>query len=144
MLGNIEQFVSTAVKTNIQDPFQRISAAVGKEKIADKGGVLVAETLKEGALLPLRNIAQISNWTAKTMLGVLGGIFKTGLAATSLIPIPLPGGFKNLAEVRGALNATSETIRLKAQGRPESFQEIFARIRGVRDDAEARATGQTA
>lgn len=144
MAGKLESFVHTAVKTNITDPFHRISSAVGKEKPLDKGGVMIAETLKEGAVLPLRNIAQISNWTAKKMLGVVGGIFTTGLAATSLIPIPLPGGFKNIAEVRGALHATKETIRLKAEGRTESFQEIFARIRGVRDDAEARATGQAA
>lgn len=141
MAGSIERIVSTAYKTNISDPFSRISAAVSRETFSNKGGVLVAETLKEGALLPLRNIAQISQWTAKSVLGVMGGILKTGLMAATLIPVPLPGGFKNIAEVRGALSAASDTIRLKAEGRPESFKEIFARIRGVRNDAEAHATG---
>jgi hypothetical protein len=136
-------FINTAfdvLKKNTVDPVKRINSETQNAKLFDKPGTMVAETIKEGLVrLPLENIARISNWTGKAIFSLIGKTLKTGLAAATLMPLPFPGGINSIADARGRMHALGETIRLKSQGNPESFKELFARIRGVRDDARNHA-----
>lgn len=144
MAGNIEKFVGEATRINVKDPLKRISdAGKGGTDVFDKASSVVGETAKEFALLPLRNVSAISNMIWKKSFSVLGSVLKTGAQAALLIPLPLPGGLRNAADIRGSVTALRQSIDIKAQGRSqESFSELFAKIRGVRNDAEKRATGQ--
>lgn len=145
MAGNVEKFVGEAARINVADPLKRISAAgKGGSDVFDKASSVVGETAKELALLPLRNVGAISSLIWKKSFSVLGSALKTGTLATLLIPLPLPGGMRNAADIRGSVTALRQSIDIKAQGRSqESFKELFAKIRGVRNDAEKNATGQT-
>jgi hypothetical protein len=141
---NSEKGLSELGRINVTDPLKRISDArkSGKD-IFDKTSSVVGETAKELSLLPLRNIGAISNLIWKKSFSVLGSVLKTGGQAAMLIPLPLPGGMKNFADVRGSATALRKAIDMKAQGNnPESFRDLFDRIRGVRNDAEKRATAQ--
>lgn len=143
MAGNIEKFVGEATRINVKDPMKRISAAgKGGSDVFDKASSVVGETAKEFALLPLRNVGAISNMIWRKSFSVLGSVLKTGAQAALLIPLPLPGGMRNAADVRGSVTALRQTIDMKAEGRSqESFTELFAKIRGVRNEAEKNATG---
>lgn len=146
MAGTFERGFDKAIDINIKQPFGRIKNAVKGQKDF-VGGVStgVGEFVKEAALLPFQNIGVISSYALKKMAGVLGGTMKLGLQGLSLIPLPLPGG-KNgtsIADLRGRATAFREAIDVKAHGSPEKFADILARIRGVRDDAAKRATGNT-
>ncbi len=144
MAGSIEKFVGEALRINVKDPVKRISVA-GKRgsDVFDKASSVVGETAKEFALLPLRNVGAISDMIWKKSFSVLGSVLKTGAQAALLIPLPLPGGLRNAADVRGSVTALRQAIDMKAEGRSqESFTELFAKIRGVRNDAEKHATGQ--
>lgn len=132
------------VKKNTVDPFKRIS-----EKTKNAGynpGTPVAEFLYEGLIrLPAENILRISSWTTRKIFSLLGSTLKTGLLAASLIPLPLPGG-KSIADIGGDLRGYKETLFQKVRGNPGSFSEIYANIRGIRNNAEKSAIdgGKTA
>ncbi len=146
MAGNVEKFIGEATRINVKDPLKRISAA-GKSgtDVFDKASSVVGETAKELSLLPLRNVGAISSLIWKKSFSVLGSTLKLGGQATMLIPLPLPGGMRNAAEVRGSVVSLRKAIDIKAQGtNSESFKDLFDRIRGVRNDAEKHATGQAA
>lgn len=144
MARNVEKFIGEATRINVKDPLKRISdAGKGGTDVFDKASSVVGETAKEFALLPLRHVGAISNLIWKKSFSVLGSVLKTGAQAALLIPLPLPGGMRNAADVRGSVTALRQTIDMKADGRSqESFTELFAKIRGVRNDAEKHATGQ--
>jgi hypothetical protein len=132
--------VFDVLKKNTVDPVKRVSAKTNSASFFDKPGTMVAETLKEGLIrLPAENILRISSWTTRKIFSLLGSTLKTGLLAATLIPLPLPGG-KSVADIRGDLRGYKEALFQKARGNPGSFGEIFANIRGIRKDAEARAT----
>ena len=146
MAGGIERAVGEAARINVTDPLKRISnAGKGGKDMFDKTSSVVGETLKEGALLPVRNAAAISKYIWKKSFSVLGSVLKTGAQAAMLIPLPLPGGMRNAADIRGSVVAVRQAISIKSQGQsPESFGQLVQRIRGVRDNAEKTATGQAA
>lgn len=146
MAGHIEKFVGEAARINVTDPLKRLSTAgKGGKDVFDTASSFVGETAKEFALLPLRNVGAISHLIWKKSFSVLGSVLKTGAQAALLIPLPLPGGMRNAADIRGSVTALRQSIDIKAQGRsPESFSELFAKIRGVRNDTEKRTTGQAA
>ncbi len=129
------------VLPNTRDPFKRITEKTNQADFFGKPGTLVAETLKEGLVrLPIENILRISQWSAKKILSLLGSTLKMGLKAATLIPLPLPGGMKSVAELGGDVRSAKETFEEMARGNPGSFRQIFDRIRGVRQHAEQRAT----
>ncbi len=144
MSANIEKLVGEATRINVTDPLKRISdAGKGGKDMFDKTSSVVGETVKEAALLPVRNAAAISKYIWKKSFSVLGSMLKTGAQAAMLIPLPLPGGMRNAADVRGSVVAVRQAVSIKSQGQsPESFGELVQRIRGVRDTAEQTAMGQ--
>lgn len=146
MATHFEKFIGEAVRINAKDPLARISAAGKNGKdIFDKTSSVVGETAKEIALLPLRNIGAISSLIWKKSFSVLGSALKTGAQLGMLIPLPLPAGMRNAADIRGSVTAFREAISIKAQGNaPETFSDLFARIRGVRNNAEQKALGLAA
>ncbi len=140
-MAGIEKLAGEAYRINVKDPLKRISdAGKGGKDVFDKASSTVGETVKEIALLPFSNISAISNYIWKKSFSVLGSTLKLGAQAAMLIPLPLPGGMRNAADVRGSVTALRQAIDVKAQGKSrESFAELFTRIRGVRDDAEKQA-----
>ena len=102
-------------------------------------GTPVGAILKESVRLPLENIGHISNWTGKQIFRLLGKTLKLSANAAMLVPLPIPG-VSNLASIRGRMNAVVQAFQEKTRGNPETFGQIFDRIRGIRNNAEARAT----
>ncbi len=124
-------------KMNTVDPFKRISAKVGAADVWSKPGMLVAEGLKEGLVeVPVRNIVKITSLTAGAVFKLLGKTAKLGLSAAMLIPLPVIGSG---AQLKGSADAFKHTIELKARGNTENFKDLYAKIRGVRDEAKAQA-----
>jgi hypothetical protein len=142
-MASLEKFVGEATRINVTDPLKRISAAgKGGNDVIGAASNVVGETVKEFSLLPLRNVGAISSYIWKKSFSVLGSVLKTGAQAAMLVPIPLPmpGGARNIAEVRGNVTAFRRALDLKATGTtPESFREVFDRVRGIRNDAESRS-----
>ncbi len=146
MAGEFSRGLDKAVDINIKQPFNRIKNDVRNSKdfvsgISDGIGGFFLEAAK----LPFSNAGAISSYVIKKMAGVLGSTVKLGLQGASLIPLPLPGGKggTSIADLRGRATAFREAIDVKAHGSPEKFADILARIRGVRNDAAKRATGNT-
>ena len=135
-------FTETAgniIRSNTLDPGRRVYNNVTSQRNPfDVPGALVTSILGETVRLPLENIGKLSSWTLKRMADLLGGTLKLGAQAAMLIPIPLPGGMANLADLRGNTNAMRQALTQRAQGSPQTFREIFANIRGIRDDAQER------
>ena len=139
---SFEQTAKSIVWKNTVDPFNRISAKVGAARLADKPGVMVAQTLKEGLVrLPLENIANISAFAVSKIFKLMGKTAGLSLKAAMLIPLPVIG---SVAEARGKVNAFQKTIDLKARGDTKDFSELFNSVRGVRKEAEARVLPQAA
>ncbi len=121
---------------NTVDPFKRISGKVGAADVWSKPGVLVAEGLKEVFVrLPVRNIVKITSLTAGAIFKLLGKTAKLGLSAAMLVPLPVIGSG---AQLKGSADAFKHTIELKARGNTEDFKNLYAKIRGIRDEAKAQ------
>lgn len=132
------------IKTNIVDPYNRIQKNVSGAVLTSKPQTLFAEVVKEGALLPLRNLTQIMNWTGKSMMKALGASLKTGLAAASLIPLPLPGAKRSVAEIKRSAGDIREAFRAKVQGDPRSFKELAQKLKDLRLSTAKDAMHSTA
>ena len=127
-------------QTNIIDPAKRVYDSVSRAPLTSMPQTLLADVVKEGALLPLRNLSMIMNWTGKSMMKVLGSTLKTSLLAASLIPLPMPGG-KNtfVAEIRRSGSDIREAFREKVSGNPESFRDLVQKLKTVRQKTEHQA-----
>lgn len=127
-------------RTNITEPARRIYDSVQRAPLTSKPQTLFADVIKEGALLPLRNLSMIMNWTGRSMMNVLGSTLKTGLAAASLIPLPIPGNKKtSVAEIRRNASDIRQAFNEKVSGSPESFRELVQKIQTVRQKTEHQA-----
>lgn len=126
MSNAFEGFINKAADINVRKPAKEIYSSFKK----GDPNVLAGEVLKQGALLVPRNTAAISNWTLGLMFKLLGGTVRTGLQAATLIPLPIPGGARSIAQVRGDLGALRQAYESKVAGNPRSFSEILAATKG--------------
>lgn len=141
MLDRAYNTSANILRRNTIAPYKRISAAVAREKdIFSMPFVGLGELMKESVRLPLENISHLMGWTTRRMASVLGSTVKLGLKSAMLIPLPLPGGQLTLARMMADARAMKLTYEQKVLGSPERFTDIFARIRGIRNDAEQRST----
>lgn len=132
--------IEKLARTNIIDPAKRVYDSVSKAPLTSMPQTLLADVVKEGALLPLRNLSMIMNWTGRSMMNVLGSTLKTALLAASLIPLPMPGGTKtSVAEIRRTSADIREVFRKKVSGDPRSFRELTQTLSTVRRNAEDQA-----
>jgi hypothetical protein len=137
-----ELFFDTSMRVarrNTVDPLKRISSKMSQSKdLIGAPFVGLAEIFAESVRLPLENIGYLSMWSLRKMSKVLGSTLKLGLKTAMLIPLPLPGNQLSIARVVGDARAMRLSFEQKTLGSPERFSDIFARIRGIRKDAEQR------
>ncbi|MDD5055538.1 MAG: hypothetical protein PHZ00_04705 [Candidatus Peribacteraceae bacterium] len=142
------EFASKAIRAEkdiVFDSARTIWNNTSSADIFSKPGVAVAETLKEGLFtIPLTNIGKISGWALKGMGKLLWGTVKVGAQLAMLVPLPLPlpSGCNNLAEVGWKLGAVKEALAMKARGNPEEIGVIFKNLYGTIGDVRNAAQGQ--
>ncbi len=107
--------------------------AAGRNSAFDVPGAMVASTLKNGGGLGLKLLVfRPAEWVFKFTSAMAVGGVKTGLQLASLIPIPLPGGTKNVAQMRASVGDFRAAINLGARGDPRKLSDIMQDIRKSR------------
>ncbi len=123
----LEDFARDTFDRNITSPARRIGAEVKRAKGLDKAGALIANTGKEMLLLPVRNIAAVSNWALGKMGSLLSGTVGFGMRALGQVALPIGIGSRNSPSMpiippRDSTPAFQRFARIEENPRDESSQ----------------------
>lgn len=110
-----------------------VKTIAGSRSVKD----LVDNTVTEGLTFVGSNVNDIMKWTVGSFARALGSMAKLTLNGASLIPLPLPGGPRRMADFRGDMHAARSTFDAMVKGEPGRARHIFARIGDIRDHAQA-------
>ncbi len=122
-------------KTGAQTFLSETKAAASKSAFNVPGQVVASgakESLKFGAKMLIKRPIE---WVFGISAMVLKTGIKTGLQLASLIPIPLPGGSRSIAQVTARMRDFRLAIHSAAQG-DVSFKKALSDIQGRRLDRQ--------
>lgn len=143
-IGNEARRAASDVKQSAKNIAADAKSA-GAKSVFDVPGSTVASVLKNGGALGIKLLVlRPAEWVFRASSAMALAGVKTGVDLAKLIPIPLPGGSRNVAQMQASVNDVRNAIQIGARGDTRSFGAIIQDLRAARTGTQQPAAQQQA
>jgi hypothetical protein len=146
-IDDAARFVGNEVKRaakDVKDSAKNVvndAKSAGAKSAFDIPGSTVASVLKNGGTLGIKLLVlRPAEWIFRASSAMALAGVKTGVDLAKLIPIPLPGGNRNIAQMQASVNDVRQAIQIGARGDTRSLGAIMQDLRTARTTTQPPVT----